>query len=46
LLEFAKQLQSVIAPAVKSKEADIILEKSMKNINDAINVLQSGAKKL
>jgi len=46
LLEFAKQLQSVVAPAIKSKEADIILERAMAEVIKAVNILQNGAKKL
>lgn len=46
LLEFATRLRSVTAPAVMSKDADIILEKAMERVLDAITILQEESKKL
>lgn len=46
LLDFATRLHATTAPAIKSKQADMILEEAMKNVLKAIDVLQEGAKKL
>lgn len=46
LLEFATRISLVTAPAVKSKDADIILEKAMSKITEAITILQEESKKL
>lgn len=46
LLEFAKVLQSITAPAVKTREADLILDKAMEHLAEAIDGLQNGAKRL
>lgn len=46
LLIFAMELQKIKAPAVKSKEADNILEAAMAKLTDAWETLQNGANKL
>jgi hypothetical protein len=46
LLEFATIISLVTAPAVKSKDADVILEKAMSKITEAITILQEESKKL
>lgn len=46
LLELAKVIQTIKIPAIKNKEADLILEGAMIKINEAVDILQEGAKKL